>query len=427
MVPITHQLMNRKIWTIVLLAAATSTLRVGHGQGQPITLDQAIRTALQSNLGLQSTALEVDIQGQLKRTATEIPKTQAMLMYGQYNSLNKDNNLTLTQSIPFPTVFASQAKLGTLYVQSSEYRQAISENELTYQVKQVYQMLRYLHAQHALLLRQDSIFADLVRITSLQYKTGESTLLQKTSSETRYNEVQNLIRQNLADQHTYGSQLRILINAPEEIVIVPDPYKPMTTTLVDDSSQVVSNPMLAYQRSLSSIAVQQKRVDSNKALPDLTVGYFNQTLIGFQQQLDGTDRYFSSSDRFSGLLVGVAIPIWFIPAHARVRASSIRSSAAQLNTQYQEKQLYGEWNKAIQQFNKYQNSLAYYDRSALPNAELILRQSNLAYRAGDISQADYRLNLQQALAIEEGYLQTILQYNQSIITLEFLSGTYSKN
>ena len=27
----------------------------------------------------------------------------------------------------------------------------------------------------------------------------------------------------------------------------------------------------------------------------------------------------------------------------------------------------------------------------------------------------------------EGYLQTVLLYNQSILTLEFLSGTYSKN
>lgn len=427
MVTIKRQQMSRTILAILLLAMATVTPRAGYGQGRPITLDEAVRTALQSNLGLQSSALEVDVQKQLKRTATEIPKTQALLMYGQYNSLNKDNNLTLTQSIPFPTVFTSQAKLGTMHVQSSEYKRSTSENELTYQVKQVYQMLRYLHAQHGLLLRQDSIFADLVRITSLQYKTGEATLLQKTSSETRYNEVQNLIRQNQADQRTYGSQLQILMNTPDEIAIMPSAYLPLSTTLVDDSTQVASNPMLAYQHSLSNIAYQQKKVDSNKALPDLTVGYFNQTLTGFQQQLDGTDRYFSTDDRFSGFLVGVAIPIWFIPAHARVKASSIRSSAAQLNAQYLEKQLYGEWNSAVQQFYKYQNSLEYYNRSALPNAELILRQSNLAYRAGDISQADYRLNLQQALAIEETYLQTILQYNQSIVTLEFLSGKYYKN
>ena len=221
------------ILAILLLAMVSLTPRSAYGQGRPITLDEAVQTALKGNLGLQSSALEVDVEKQLKRTATEIPKTQAMLMFGQYNSLNKDNNITLTQSIPFPTVFTSQSKLGTMHVQSSEYKRATSENELTYQVKQVYQTLRYLHAQQALLLRQDSIFADLVRIMSLQHKTGEATLLQKTSSETRYNEVQNLIRQNQADQRTYGSQLQILINAPDEISIVPDRYLPLSTTLVE--------------------------------------------------------------------------------------------------------------------------------------------------------------------------------------------------
>ena len=110
-----------------------------------------------------------------------------------------------------------------------------------------------------------------------------------------------------------------------------------------------------------------------------------------------------------------------------MRAASIRSSAAALQAEYVEKQLFSEWDKAVQQFVKHQNSLNYYNSSALPNAKLILRQSGLAYRAGDISQADYRLNLQQALSIEESYVQTVMMYNQSIITLEFLSGKYSKN
>ena len=418
--------MKRKYWILALLVSA---ILPGEGlsQSRMVSQVEAVQSALQNNAGIRASALDINVQQQLKRTALEIPKTQAMFMAGQYNSLNKDNNFTITQSIPFPTVFTSQSKLGELHVLSSQYKHASSENELVFQVKQVYESLRYLSATHGLLQRQDSIFADMVRITALQYATGEATLLQKTSAETRYNEVQNLIRQNLADLLTYGSQLRVLINSAENVVVTAEPFLPLTTTLLNDSSQVSGNPLLSYQRSLKTIALQEKRVESNRALPDLTIGYFNQTLIGFQQQLDGTDRYFSSNDRFSGLMVGMAIPIWFVPAHSRVRAASIRSSAAVLHAEYVEKQLFSEWDKAVQQFVKHQNSLNYYNSSALPNAKLILRQSGLAYRAGDISQADYRLNLQQALSIEESYVQTVMMYNQSIITLEFLSGKYSKN
>jgi cobalt-zinc-cadmium resistance protein CzcA len=413
-------------WIVLLLAWAIFH-NEGFSQSRMVSREEAVQSALLNNAGIRASALDINVQQQLKRTALEIPKTQALFMYGQYNSLNKDNNITITQSIPFPTVFTSQSKLGVLHIQSSEYKHASSENELVFQVKQVYETLRYLNARQNLLLRQDSIFADMVRITALQYATGEATLLQKTSADTRYNEVQNLIRQNEADLLTYGSQLRVLINSPQDVVVSSESFLPLTTTLVGDSNQVSGNPLLSYQRTLKAIALQEKRVESNKALPDLTFGYFNQTLTGFQQQLDGSDRYFSSNDRFSGFMVGMAIPIWFVPAHARVRAASIRSSSAALHEEYVTKQLYSEWEKAVQQFAKHQNSLNYYHSSALPNAKLILRQSSLAYRAGDISQADYRLNLQQALSIEEAYVQTVLMYNQSIITLEFLSGKYSKN
>ncbi len=413
--------------SIALLMAASCLAVQSLGQPRTVSLEEAIQAAVKQNAGLKSVTSDIQVQEQMKRTSVDLPKTQAMLMYGQYNSLNNDNNITITQSLPFPTVFTSQSKLHELRIENSHFRKATTLNELVFQVKQVGQMLYYLSAREALLKKQDSLFADLVRITTVQLATGEGTLLQKTSAETRYNEVQNQYRQNTADQLTYRAQLKVLINAADEVSLAPAQFLPLTTTLMNDSTEVAANPQLAYQRSLLKIAQQEKRVESNRALPDLTVGYFNQTLMGFQQQLDGTDRYFSSKDRFSGFMVGVALPLWFIPAHARVKAAAARTESTQWQTQYVEQQLVGEWKKAVQQFQKHRNSLDYYTRSALPNAELLLRQSTVAYRAGDISQAEYRLNVQQAISIQEAYIQTVLQYNQSIITLEFLSGQYAKN
>ena len=190
---------------------------------------------------------------------------------------------------------------------------------------------------------------------------------------------------------------------------------------------IEKNPQLSYQKSLVDVAFQEKKVEVNRALPDLTIGYFNQTLTGYQRSMNGTDQYYDSKYRFSGFMAGIAIPLWFLPNHARVKSAAVRAESTQYGVQYFEKQLRGQWEKAVQEFNKNNNSLDYYVRSALPNAKLILRQSQLAYKTGEISQAEYRLNLQQALAIEEGYLQSLFQFNQSIITLEFLSGQYSNN
>lgn len=399
----------------------------GYTQARLVSLEEAIQTAVEDNPLLRGAASETDAVRHLKRTSVEIPKTQVLWMSGQYNSLNKDNNITITQSLPFPTVFTSQSRLGELRIESSQYREAVSRNELIYQVKRVYQILRFLQAREDLLRSQDSLFAELVRTTTLQLATGEGTLLLKTSAETRYNEVKNQMVQNLADQLTARAQLRVLMNSNDEVSIMPGDFVALNTTLTNDIGQVAENPLLAYQQSLSAVAQQEKRVEANRALPDLSIGYFNQSLIGFLTQPDGTDRYFTADDRFSGFMVGLAIPIWFVPSAARVKAVGARSESIRLQTESVEKQLQGEWRQAIQQFEKHTGSLRYYTGSALPNAQLLLRQSTAAFRAGEIGQADFRLNVQQALSIQEGYLQTVLDYNQSILLLEFIAGTYVKN
>jgi cobalt-zinc-cadmium resistance protein CzcA len=425
MIRIHHPQVMKQLFAAGLLAALLFP-STGYTQARLVSLEEAIQTAVEQNPVLRAAASETNAVRHLKRTAIEIPKTQALWTTGQFNSLNKDNNFTITQSLPFPTVFTSQSRLGELRIESSQYREAASRNELIYQVKQVYQRLQFLHAREGLLRSQDSLFAELVRTTTLQLATGEGTLLQKTSAETRYNEVKNQMVQNLADQLTSRAQLRFLMNNADEVSIAHDDFVPINTTLVNDIGLVSENPQLAYQQSLSSVAQQEKRVESNRALPDVSIGYFNQSLIGFQTQPDGSDRYFASDDRFTGFMVGLAIPIWFVPQAARVKAAGARSESVRLQTESVEKQLQGEWRQAIQQFEKFSGSLRYYTGSALPNAQLLLRQSTAAFRAGEIGQADFRLNVQQALSIQEAYLQTVLDYNQSILLLEFIAGTYVK-
>lgn len=426
MIRIQFPLVMKNVLAAGLLAALLFP-STGYSQARLVSLEEAIQTAVEQNPVLRAAASETEAVRHLKRTSVEIPKTQALWMSGQYNSINKDNNITITQSLPFPTVFTSQSKLGELRVESSQYREAASRNELIYQVKRVYYILQFLQAREDLLRSQDSLFAELVRTTTLQLATGEGTLLQKTSAETRYNEVKNQMVQNLADQLTSRSQLRVLMNSTEEVSIAPGDFVPLNTTLVNDIGLVAENPLLAYQQSLSSVAQQEKRVETNRSLPDLSFGYFTQSLTGYQTQLDGNTTYYTADDKFSGFMVGLAIPIWFVPQAARVKAAGARSESVRLQAESVEKQLQGEWRQAIQQFEKYSGSLRYYTGSALPNAQLLLRQSTSAFRAGEIGQADFRLNVQQALSIQEAYLQTVLDYNQSILLLEFIAGTNVKN
>jgi cobalt-zinc-cadmium resistance protein CzcA len=134
-------------------------------QQGPLTIEQAIDQALKNNLQLKAMRYEVESQRQLKKTSFDLPKTDVTLLYGQYNGYANDNNLTVSQAIPF-TALGSQGALNRSLLASAELKKASSENELVYQVKRVYYQLVFVYSRHKLLLEEDSIFAGFLKTSS---------------------------------------------------------------------------------------------------------------------------------------------------------------------------------------------------------------------------------------------------------------------
>lgn len=113
---------------------------------QRLTLDQAVRSALQNNLGIKAAEYRVDYFKESKKTGSDIGKLSALWMHGQYNSLYQDNNLTLSQTIPFPGTIASQVRLGQEQAIGAERNLSVQKNNLVFEVKSSYYQLLYQEA-----------------------------------------------------------------------------------------------------------------------------------------------------------------------------------------------------------------------------------------------------------------------------------------
>jgi cobalt-zinc-cadmium resistance protein CzcA len=386
-----------------------------------ITVQQAVSEALKNNANIKAGNYEIDYSKALKRTATDIGKTNVSLTLGQFNSINMDNNITINQSIPFPTVFTSQAKLGSATIKSSELKLKVTQNELVNQVKSVYYYLQYLQAEYTLLLSQDSLYSSFAKASDLRLKTGESNLLEKTTAETQLMEVRNLLAQNQSNRLIYLSQLQALMNSKSPIVIAESSISKLDLSVPMDSTSFAKNPMLEYLNQQIEISKQQKKVETAKVLPDFTIGYFNQSLIGYQN-INGTDQYFDASKRFSGFQVGVAIPLWFVPLTTKVKAANMNQKVVQSNYEQYQTTMQGQYNQAVQAFLQHKNTINYYEKNALPNADLIIKQADKGFKSGDIAYVEYLQALKNALSIKSNYIQSLNQYNQSVIALEFLLG-----
>ena len=153
--------------------------------GQRMSRDQAVQTALQNNQMIKSAEFQVEYFKQLKKAGTDIGKMSAVWMHGQYNSIYQDNNLVLTQSLPFPTALGAQVRLGKEQVIGSEKNLVMAQNSLVFEVKTAYEQLLYQEALKKLLLSQDSLYTDFAKASSSRYKAGESNLLEKTTAETQ--------------------------------------------------------------------------------------------------------------------------------------------------------------------------------------------------------------------------------------------------
>ena len=394
---------------------------ITRAQSVAVTLDDAIQQALQNNKSIHAAALDVEYQQQLKRTAMDPGKTSIVYMRGQYNSYAKDdNNITVSQNIPFPTVFTTQRALHQSLIKGSELRKAATENELVFQVKQVYYELLYLAAHEALLQRQDSIYTVFVKAADLRYRTGEARLLEKTTAETQHSEVLNIQAQVQADILVYQKQLQVLMNSDQPVQIVSDRLAERTLELAVDSSSVQSNPELVYSKQQTQVSTHERKVAGARFLPDITLGYFNQTLIGTPVNASG--ELATKSDRFQGFEVGLAIPLWFGPQAAKVKAASIQQKKVQAEYEHLQNRTQAQWQQAVQQYAKNRNTVNYYKTSAVKNAGLMLKQADIAFRNGEIAYTEYWLAVRNALQLQENYLNALNALNQSVVTLEFLAG-----
>jgi cobalt-zinc-cadmium resistance protein CzcA len=406
-----------RFFVIIFLIVCFVPLR---GQDhEALTLPQAIDIALKNNAGVHAAAFDVQAKTQIKKTGVDLPKTDVVLLYGQYNSFQNDNNITISQSIPF-TVFGSQGSLNRSLLASSEIQKAVVENEVVYHVKMVHNHLAYTYSKRKMLESLDSIYEGFYRSATARHKAGEANLLEQTTAEVQYNELKDKLRQNDADISALRSQLKALLRTPSLPDIALRDLQELPAMQSMDTTLLLNNPSLAHSRQQVVVAENERKLQSAKMAPDLLVGYFNQTMIGTPDPENGTG--VTQSTRFSGLQVGVSLPLWFVPHQGKVKAASLQRQAAEMSYENNTQNLQVQFHTALQYFNKNKMSLGYYRSSALPNADLILKQSQIAFRAGEIGYAEYLMGLRNAASIKENYLLTLSEYNQNIIFLEFLSG-----
>lgn len=405
-----------------LLMPSKSMAQTNSASARKVTLDEAISEALKNHPDVKAAGYEVEVQQKLKGTSLDLNKTNFGFEYGQINSINNDTKITLSQGFDFPTVYTNKSALANATIKASEERFKITKNELVRNVKNAYYELSSANAKRKLLLFQDSLFADFAKAAELRFKVGESNYLEKVTAETQLMEIRNQLLQVKADWLIAQKQLQNLLNTKDEITIADEAPAKRPFSISLDSSAIAQNPYLAYFKQQLEISHYETRVERSKMLPDFNIGYFNQSINGTGFNSSGAEQNFNSGNRFTGVQAGIAIPIWFKPHTSRIQAAKLNEKIAESNLQSQKLIMQGQLNTLAQEFQKYQSTAVYYEKSALPQAELIIQNANKAYKAGEIGYLEYLQSLNSGIKIKTDYIDYLMLYNQSVISIELITG-----
>lgn len=385
-----------------------------------LTLDQCINLAFNNNEQLKIANLESKYYKESKKASYEIPKTTFIYTQGQFNSIyNLDNNITFSQTIPFPTLLMAQSKLAKSYIAGAEIKISSVKADIGLQIKDLYYNLQHSLQEIILFQKEDSIYDLFLKLEDSSNKLSKKSSLEKSTTISESYLIKSLISNAQMQINTFKIKLKTMMRTKE----LPDIY-----VLSDDSRLLKldtnlfissSHPFLLDLKEQINLCVQKKNVEVQKWFPDIMFSYFNQSIYG-PANIYGTDYFLTRANRLQGFQVGLNIPLFFKPHLSKVKAAGLSVEVATEEYHKNLKDMEGNYKVLVNEYLMTNKNLDYYSKNILKNAREMSFQSLEAYNNKEINYIEYLSIISKSFEIERHFLNLILENNQSVIKLEYL-------
>ncbi|MBL7930453.1 MAG: TolC family protein, partial [Bacteroidia bacterium] len=183
------------------------------------------------------------------------------------------------------------------------------------------------------------------------------------------------------------------------------------------SGNVENHPQLKWYQQQKQVSIMSTKLEKSKLLPDLIVGYSNQSIQGM-----GADNiFYPRSSRFSAFYAGIGIPLFFGAQKARINSSRTLELISENNYQLAMQSLNNEYRQAMKRYELALQSVNYFEASALKNAETIILTATRQFSEGSINYQDWMILINNAISIKSDYTEVLKDLNQSIIQLNYLN------
>ena len=423
LLPVIYYLMENKIAKkTMLLICLIGLLHPSSSSAQEHTIwKQCLQIGLHNNLQLQANKYEMLQATSSAHAAIDFGRTNVQYMKGQYNSESKqDNNISITQTLAFPTTSIANYRALQQQTNVAAANFELSSYELHYKINLAFIKLLYLHSQIKLLYEQDSLYKKLSVLSEKRFKVGEATQLEwlLAQSKTKMNQSKIELQKGNLEQSIVA--LKTLMNATLDLSLGNEDT--LYALAISKQELATDHPLKELSSAKYQLSIAQKKAEQNRLAPDISIGYFNQTLIGSTIS-EPLVRIAGQNDRFQGMQVGIQIPLFFNAQQSKIKAAKWNMLSQEKNKEQTILEINSALENARAEYQKQLQQIRFYQQEALPQANILLSQGNASYKAGEINYIAYLQILDAALSIKNDYLQNLHAYDEAIIQLAYWNGT----
>ena len=209
----------------------------------------------------------------------------------------------------------------------------------------------------------------------------------------------------------------LLNDEKQQYTMQSDAFGIKSYSILLDSSRILRHPELVMADWEIQTARAATLAEKTGLLPGFSAGYKNVSFRG----LGPDEIVYSGSDRFSSFQVGIQLPIFRKAIHASIKSAQLQEEIQSQNYIAKKEELKTNLAQKTLIYNELMTQLDEFENRSLPNAQKIRNVSEIKFSAGEINYLDFVVLINQAINIENEYLDLVKQINTLIIELQYLS------
>lgn len=372
-----------------------------------VTLDEAYSKAIVNNLDVRGAELRVNFQDRLKNSAVILDPLNISSDIGQIDSKDMDYEFSVSQTFRLPSFYKRQKQVLREEWQNS----LVSVNFQKWQIKKelglIFNNLNYLDKKKYLLEKMDSIYTQYFNRAELRLKKGETNLLEKATAENLKSQINIQLFNIKKDKEIVLQQLNLLINGKEYYTNKKEDFFVEKINFFEND---INNHWIIQQlEQQKNIEQARLGVEKSKLQPYFSLGYNNIA-----------KRETGELMRLHNISVGFNIPIFNLGQKAIIEGQKVNQLIAENNKQIGVRELKKQFVELNGNYEKLKSQVDYYQQKGLKNSEEIIKTANYQFYRGEINFLDWSILVNQALDIQNLYIDKVKELNDNTIELNSL-------